>query len=519
MLSLSPSSFHRLFGAATDSSMGNALTQKEQSLVFYWSLIAIDTSAILMNSLVLVMFVSFRRKLLTCSHNRVLFSMALGDAFVGVFGNNLGLTLLMKKPIIFYKLLGNVPLFSCLFVSVLSLVLLTADRLVAMTKPYIYISPSYKKSVFRLIVITWMVPAIIIIQQTCIYIEDGSLELKVRGYIFTVFFVTGSTALVVSNTALFFGLRSYAARLQRKSAHPGSMSCQENFTQFTSADRHCAASFVWKSEESMVQSGQHDRIQNNDKTASQIARKASTTDPELQTASEDKEQFKQASTQPQDKFDLDRGRRDVNKRQSTEVNSGPGFQGQQSSILKVKNDSDQGRSVRGSTLKISRRGGRRKSNELKKTSLVCILAVSAFMVLWLPLAVYRFCFAVGIEWRVPWLRRLALCMTITNSLLNPFIYLLVRKEFRLYLKKMFARCCRRLWLCKENYIYSVLYYIISYYIILYYIILYYIILYHIISYYIILHHIILYYIISYYIIYYMMLYDFVFCYIILCHAI
>lgn len=347
--------------------MENASSQgDESSLAFCWSLIVLDAPTILLNALVFLMFVHFRKKLLKSTHNSILCSMALGDTLVGVFGNNLGVILLLQKPSIYFKLLGNIPIFSSLFVSVLSLILLTVDRLVAMKKPYFYTSAFYKKLIRRLIALTWVIPGVIIVMQSLVYVEEPKTELMIRSYLFTVFFLSGLMVLLVSNTTLFLSIQAYAKRLTKCTVS------QRRDTRENSVDHSYTE---WNEKEDRAAAIRTDRdIRRSSKAVNQVGSHLS---PE-------------PSFTRRTSFCIpSRRRRQVSKRQ-----------------------------------------------ELKVSSLVCLLTVSVFIILWLPLVSYRFAFAIGIKLNIPWLRRLALCLTIANSLLNPIIYLLVRKEFRVYLRRL-----------------------------------------------------------------------------------
>ena len=561
--------------------MGNILNKKEQSLAFYWSLIAVDALTILLNSLILIMFVYFRKKLLASNHNRILFSMALGDTFVGVFGNNLGVTLLLKKKAIYYKLLGNIPLFSSIFVSVLSLILLTADRLVAMKRPYLYISSFYKKIVFRLILLTWIFPAIIIIQQSVIYVEIRGKELTVRSYFFTVFFIIGVVALIGLNAVLFYGLRAYARKLLLRNIKK-SMS-HENNTQETSFSKSSAApnaqQIIEKRTDKLRSESRRDvtsdgndidqivlvEIHSVCKEGTEISSEKNETKRDTQHATIWKEARQQRRNAQNFDVDhqigidihrtwprvnrkkkklargkhpgvnievLEQGSPYVIKSENEAPKQNSGFSEKENledfgergkgpfQIREIPPDQECAEYVRNENETPTQRNGKRqigrqkkyslkdskrkraskvcpeaveketanqdeedshskkdesitiqqslaidkksqfcengfppnrgasfvrqkKTQELRKTSLVCILAVTVFILSWLPLAGYRLGFAIGITLMIPWLRRLALCLTIANSLLNPVIYLLVRKEFRLYLKKLIGKIFMR----------------------------------------------------------------------------
>jgi len=337
-------------------------------MTFYSTLIAISALTIQLNAIVFLMFVYFRARLLRNTHNRILCSMVLGDTFVGLFGINLGVLLLLGKDATYYKLLGNIPIFSSIFVSVLSLILLTVDRLIAMKKPFLYTSQFYKKLILKIIVLSWIIPCLIILQQSLIYVGIGSkTELKVRSFIFIAFFLIGVIVLVWSNAILFIGIRGYAKNLADTQLRQQKMNT-ENCNDYNRTD----------------------------------------------SSSREDQGYAQSNAEvltTQDTPTSVRGPVAVEKRicPSPQPNS--------------------------ASYNLT------KQQELKNTSLLCLLTVFLFILSWLPLASYRFCYATEIGGGIPWLRRLSLCLTIANSLINPIIYLLVRKEFRAYLKSLLFRLC------------------------------------------------------------------------------
>ena len=71
-----------------------------------------------------------------------------------------------------------------------------------------------------------------------------------------------------------------------------------------------------------------------------------------------------------------------------------------------------------------------------KMTTVCICIIVVFVICWLPLVGYRFSYVVGRTTKIVWYRRLTQCLAIANSLFNPFIYFLVRNDFRELLKRL-----------------------------------------------------------------------------------
>ena len=308
-------------------------------------------------------FVKFRKKLLTANtHNRILCSMSFADALVGCFGTTLGILLFNKSPRVYYKLAGNIPLFSSMFASVGSLSILTIDRLIALKRPHLYGTTDYKRMNLKMIIATWVIPVLINIQQTVIYVVTKSgNELKVRGMLLSVIFGIGATTLVVSNIVLYRGVRKYVKgkvvmQLKKKAISKQSL-----------ASDTAASSTDWAF------------------TNSDLAESF-----ELSTI-----------VKP-----------NMSERRKHKSNKEYNF-------MVIKN------------------------RELQQTSFLCILAVVSFVLLWTPLAVYRLCYAAGHSLQLTWFKRLCLCLTITNSLLNPGIYFVFRKKFHTYFTSMFG--------CSKNY--------------------------------------------------------------------
>eukprot|EP00112_Aurelia_sp_Birch-Aquarium-sp1_P008414 Seg1926.2 transcript_id=Seg1926.2/GoldUCD/mRNA.D3Y31 product="5-hydroxytryptamine receptor 1F" protein_id=Seg1926.2/GoldUCD/D3Y31 len=352
-----------------------------QTAIFKSCLVILSTCTAIINLLTFAMFIKFRKKLLRLNtHNRILCSMSLADALVGCFGATLGILLSADSPKIYYKLAGNIPLFSCMFASVSSLAILTADRLVALKRPHAYGTSEYNRLNIKMIAATWVVPLLVNILQTIIYVEaSADKELMVRGIVFSVFFSVGVVTLIVSNLVLYLGVRKY---VKEKEAMLSLRSLRD-----TSATKKSARKTSATKRNQISEIGQEDKIghlagSDNAVTLGGVAT----------------EQVEMSSiTFP---------------------------------------DTPESRKKHAVAEKKRSRTGK-KNRELRQTSLLCVLVVTSFVAFWTPLAVYRLCFAVGTALKVTWLRRLALCLTITNSLLNPGIYFIFRQRFRVYFVKLF----------------------------------------------------------------------------------
>ena len=334
------------------------MNREQHNQTFYWSLVALDLATFIVNLTTSLMFIKFRSRLLASTHNRILFSMALADALVGVFGFNLGLFLYLKEEPLYYKLAGNIPMFSSLFGSVLALALLTIDRLIAVKKPFTYSSHCYRRLMTRLlIVLSWGVPATITVSQSLIYVYMSSKsELVVRSIMFSSFFCFAALVLIFFNAFLIASIR----------------------THFSKANTRV--------------------IPSNNATSIQTAYETDHANIEISC---------NFNVKNETVLDITRGPISIG--------------------MNVPNAEQNSRKIR----RINRR------SELKQTSIFCVAIVSLFVILWAPLAVYRLYYAVGASLNIFWLRRLALCLTVANSLLNPVFYFLAKRELRRYLLKFF----------------------------------------------------------------------------------
>ena len=167
----------------------------------------------IINLLVIVMFVHFRKKLLSVNNNKFLFSMALADFLVGLFG--------ILGSILFYlyqngwlaeeiwKLCGSLPFFGSLLMSILSLSILTVDRLIAVVCALRYHSIMTEIRANLLVCITWIAVTLILVIQGSIYLGISSaLELTIRTYQLVGFFIVGAFALGIANAKLHCIIRS-----------------------------------------------------------------------------------------------------------------------------------------------------------------------------------------------------------------------------------------------------------------------------------------------------------------------
>ena len=146
------------------------------------------------------------------NNNKFLLSMAVADCLVSLFGIvGTAFYRLYKKGILskeIWKLCGALPLFGSFYISILSLGVMTADRLIAVEYALRYHSIMTEFRGNFLVCLTWIKVAIILINQGTIYMEFSSrLELKIRSYQLLVFFLLGALVLCIGNLKLYFVIR------------------------------------------------------------------------------------------------------------------------------------------------------------------------------------------------------------------------------------------------------------------------------------------------------------------------
>ena len=136
-----------------------------------------DSFAFILNLSVIILFFHYREKLLESNNSIFLFSMALADFLVGAFGilNQIQrykfLVSEHEESIDIWKLFGVLPFFCSAFMSIFSIGVMTADRLISVqnTLHYNTVMTYLREKV--LIVLIWVTTAIIIVTQGTIYLS------------------------------------------------------------------------------------------------------------------------------------------------------------------------------------------------------------------------------------------------------------------------------------------------------------------------------------------------------------
>ena len=182
----------KLFSLLSATDMGQM-----DDIIFTSCTLTINILGILVNFFAVVVFVRVRRKLLHVNNNKFLLSMAVADCLASIFGivgtafHHLYKKGLLSKEI--RKLCGSLALFGSFYISILSLTVMTADRLIAVVYALRYHSIMKEFRANLLVCLTWITVVIILITQGAIYMEFSSyLELKIRSYQLSSVFTFGS---------------------------------------------------------------------------------------------------------------------------------------------------------------------------------------------------------------------------------------------------------------------------------------------------------------------------------------
>ena len=401
-----------------------------KDLVYHLSLIIMNGFSFGLNLLVVVIFLRYRQKLLygyrisrrgrktgitALNHNKLLFSMACGDLLVSMLGISFGFLLKSNQPPDIYKLYGTIPLFGTMFVSIFSLSSLTIDRVIAGTRPLYYVTVMSNFRIKATLAVSWIVPIIITIIETVVYLKtDAHIELKTRACILVVIFAIGFAVLIISNWLLITKVDLSRRRLAHSFSGSLTSFCNPAYEKGSELHRNKEKSYeafselnasklrpMWKTDANQRQCS-HSR---------EIAFLSNGNISKLRNCSTSQSYVHKSGQS--------------NRQKDTNPNSVKAVS------LKFNKSSDKGR-LRSPSL---------MSNRERKMTIMCVCITAVYFICWSPLAGYRFSYVIGRYESIPWFRRLTFCLALVNSLLNPCIYFLVRRDFRVLLWKLFD--CRK----------------------------------------------------------------------------
>ena len=185
----------------------------QMDMIFVSCTVTVNGFALLINLSIVVMFLRFHKKLLSVNNNIFLFSMAIADFLVGTFGIVGSILMYLCENgsvnLKIIQLCGFFPLFGSFFMSILALIILTLNRLIALVYSLRYHSIMTNFRVKLVICLTWITVAIILLIQGAIFFGiSWKIEVKIRAYQLAAFFILGTIILCTANRKLHSIVRS-----------------------------------------------------------------------------------------------------------------------------------------------------------------------------------------------------------------------------------------------------------------------------------------------------------------------
>ena len=525
-----------------------AVTEAQlNNLIYHWTLIVLGSCTFLLNLLVVTIFIRFRRKLLyrrgyvrrrynylEVNHNKLLFSMTVGDLLVGFLCLIFGVFLKIDADTDSYKMFAIIPLFGTMFVSIFSLGFMTVDRVIAVIRPLQYDNLMSNSRIKKFIFVSWIVPLLLTTCQEIVYkLTNKTLELKVRACVLTAVFFLGFFILIISNGLLIITIKSQRFSLFKNNAKfESEFSTRNNstinitdepkissdihssFSEVTTADALRSKSMSGKemieaSETLNVEKVKRGELHHNSRLetfTSCISREnnqgnirkwfpfsfrrgprneiyiietgkgicpdnsvrgislkltlpnesvlvnpiSSVQDKHEHPSKQSNEKKDIVYVRPEDILEQTNHQHPVQDKASLGVEKAGNDTGnwcrspityksrkrekEVSRILKLKNKKDQG--VVGSAKSKTKTKRSSTKDRGKQIIIMCICIVIVFWVCWAPLIGYRFSYVIGRYESIVWFRRLSLTLSLTNSLINPCIYFLIRQDFRILLHNL-----------------------------------------------------------------------------------
>eukprot|EP00112_Aurelia_sp_Birch-Aquarium-sp1_P008264 Seg1905.6 transcript_id=Seg1905.6/GoldUCD/mRNA.D3Y31 product="Dopamine D2-like receptor" protein_id=Seg1905.6/GoldUCD/D3Y31 len=210
---------------------------------FYTLMICQGIISFILNFAIFVILVYFKKPLLMTTNNKLLCSMTIADMLVGICGILYGALLRAGQSPVIYKICAILPMFCSMFASITSIIILTANRLIAIKYPLRYYSIVTTQRTLITFVIIWAIPATVYAAQTSVYLTTTlRTELAVRSYLTTIFFTVGSAVLVVSNCFMYAAVKRQMRMVKaqnRATCHLKNLSCLATGGMASSAIKQC----------------------------------------------------------------------------------------------------------------------------------------------------------------------------------------------------------------------------------------------------------------------------------------
>ena len=116
-----------------------------------------------------------------------------------------------QVSLVVYKVGSFIPYAGSCFISVSSLAIMTADRLISVMFPVRYRIVMTKRKIICMIVASWLITTVLIVNQGILffaYDDDGKTELKSRGIMLVIGFSIAFSVLLTGNLYLYTKVRN-----------------------------------------------------------------------------------------------------------------------------------------------------------------------------------------------------------------------------------------------------------------------------------------------------------------------
>ena len=483
------------------------------ALIYHLSLIGLNTASILMNCLVVLLVICFRkrfffrkdlsRKQKVFNHNKLLISVTVGDLLVGITGVIFGILLKTGQNRFIYRVFGTIPMVSAMIATLLSLVFLTIDQLVAVKFPYKYNDYLNRSRVTKIVGLTWTLPVFITAVQILVYVKtDPETELKARNFILTVFFLAGFIILITANYSLLKEVKAQHERLEtltskeaeqrklasscpRKDNGISAQGISFSKNRCSQYETHLSPDTALGQDKrhSICLPVQQQTLENAQPTINCFASSSDIMTMQARNANNQQHCLSVGHACHQVHNSLHNSDNSGNRsllgipssfgNSKTHSRLSVNYNLQTSEIsgnCPTSNPSSLDNSITHSKLSVHTSSicsnlQERAKNQLRKCSgsvpsialsylklsskaqrirerrirTMCVWIIIVFLICWLPHVGYRFTYIVGRTVQIPWFRRLSQCLALSNSLLNPCIYFLMRSDFRHMLKELITQ--------------------------------------------------------------------------------
>ena len=394
-----------------------------------------------------------------------------------------------------YKLFGTIPMTGVMITSLLSLVFMTIDQLVGIKFPYRYNDYLNCSRVTKIIGLTWIFPVFFTVAQILVYVKtDSRTELRARNFILTICFLAGFIILIISNYNLLQVVRAqHHGKLATKDGKQQNLpSCSPRKDNGKLVKRitckHCpkvpAECKKYLSPDAAL--GQDKRhsiclpVQQplaNDQSTINRYTSSSCSDMRLDARDADDQQLcfsVKPTCHHSHNASCNSGNSENRSVPSVTSLTNLKIQCRLSVNHNLHNSDISGNSsvlnsasltnstthsklpVNYDSLSTSSNLQYKIQNRLRKSSgsipaitpsssklriekrirIMCIWIIIVFLMCWLPHIGYRFSHFVGRKASIRWFRRLTQCLALSNSLMNPCMYFLLRSDFRQMLKEL-----------------------------------------------------------------------------------